>query len=110
MSDLAELFAWADLIVTAGGVTCLEAACVGVPTLVLCIVDNQRRAAEGIVRRGLARDLGDHASLTRERFSQALTELRSQPQARSEMVAAQHAAVDGEGAERAAAALLAAFG
>jgi UDP-2,4-diacetamido-2,4,6-trideoxy-beta-L-altropyranose hydrolase len=57
-SDLPSLMAWADLAVSAGGITTWELACVGVPTLQLILADNQRGPALEMARLGLTRCLG----------------------------------------------------
>jgi spore coat polysaccharide biosynthesis predicted glycosyltransferase SpsG len=49
---LDELLATADVVVTAGGVTMLEALRLGRPTIAVVLYDNQRRAAEGAARAG----------------------------------------------------------
>jgi UDP-2,4-diacetamido-2,4,6-trideoxy-beta-L-altropyranose hydrolase len=109
VSDLAELFEWADLVVTAAGVTCLEVACVGVPALIVCLADNQRRPACGVSGRGMALNLGEHDSLTSEILLDGLSRLRIDRAERRVMVSAQRAVVDGAGAGRAAEALVSAL-
>ena len=109
ISDLSGLCEWADLVITAAGVTCLEVACVGVPMLAVCLADNQRKTAEGVVQRGMALNLGEHNVLTEETFLQSVAALRRDAGARRSMVRAQHIIVDGRGPQRAASGLAAAF-
>src|SRR5439155_10787597 len=109
VSDLSGLCEWADLVVTAAGVTCLEVACVGVPMLAVCLADNQRRTAEGVVRRGMALALGEFHALTQATFLHHIAVLRRDAAARRTMVEAQLAIIDGNGPDRAAAGLAAAL-
>lgn len=51
---LIDELANADLVVTAAGVTLLEALCLGRPTLTLVTADNQRRSAQGAAAAGAA--------------------------------------------------------
>ncbi|TLW93521.1 spore coat protein [Saccharomonospora piscinae] len=55
---LAEWLADADLAVSAAGVTLLEAWCIGVPTALVLLVDNQRAGYTAAVERGLSVGLG----------------------------------------------------
>lgn len=43
-----------DLVVGAVGVSALERACMGVPSILLCVADNQKRSYEGFVTSGAA--------------------------------------------------------
>lgn len=56
--DLPSLFASADLVVSAAGVTMMELCCIGVPTALVRIADNQAAGYEAAVTRGLAVGLG----------------------------------------------------
>jgi UDP-2,4-diacetamido-2,4,6-trideoxy-beta-L-altropyranose hydrolase len=109
VADLSGLCEWADLVVTAAGVTCLEVACVGVPMLAVCLAENQRKTAHGVAHRGMALNLGEYQALTQETFLHHVMALRCDPDARHAMVQVQLATVDGHGPERAAAGLATAF-
>lgn len=56
--DLAALLVDADLVVSAAGTTILELCCIGVPSAIVRVVDNQRRGYEAAVARGVAVGLG----------------------------------------------------
>ncbi len=56
--SLPSLFASADLVVSAAGVTLLELCCIGVPTALVRIADNQAPGYAAAVERGLAAGLG----------------------------------------------------
>jgi len=53
--NVAELMAWADLAVSAGGSTCWELVLMGLPSLVLVVADNQRGVAAALDTAGAAR-------------------------------------------------------
>lgn len=59
-ANMAELMAWADLTVTAGGSTCWELAFMGLPALILILADNQATIAFELEKHGLAINLGWH--------------------------------------------------
>jgi spore coat polysaccharide biosynthesis predicted glycosyltransferase SpsG len=56
--SLPSLFAEADLVVSAAGVTLLELCCIGVPTALVQLADNQAAGYAAAVDRGLAAGLG----------------------------------------------------
>lgn len=55
---LLDLAADVDVVLSAAGTTAWELACVGVPTVLVAVVDNQRPGYEAAVARGLAHGLG----------------------------------------------------
>jgi spore coat polysaccharide biosynthesis predicted glycosyltransferase SpsG len=86
----------ADLVVTSGGQTMLEAAAAGTPCIVMSLVENQRRqvdrlAAVGAVRVADAND-GNLAAV--------ISQLASDADARRELSRSAQRAVDGYGAHR----------
>jgi UDP-2,4-diacetamido-2,4,6-trideoxy-beta-L-altropyranose hydrolase len=97
-SLLAPLLA-ADVVVTAGGQTMLEAAAAGTPSVALLLVENQRRQAEHLAGVGAARVV-DPPEVTR--VSATVEELLRNPDARHALSAAGQRAVDGYGAHRVA--------
>ena len=58
LPTLASLMAEADLAVGAGGATSWERMCLGLPSLVITLADNQRAVAQEMNERGLVRWLG----------------------------------------------------
>ena len=56
--ELPSLFASADLVVSAAGVTLLELCCIGVPAALVRIADNQAAGYAAAVDQGLAAGLG----------------------------------------------------
>ncbi len=55
--NMADLMSWADMAISAGGSTCLELACMGVPFLVTEVADNQKKVVNWLVRQGLAKNI-----------------------------------------------------
>ena len=53
VTDMPALMQWADLCVTAGGSTCWELCCLGVPFLPYVIAANQNEAVNHLVKEGL---------------------------------------------------------
>ncbi|UVS76489.1 bifunctional UDP-2,4-diacetamido-2,4,6-trideoxy-beta-L-altropyranose hydrolase/GNAT family N-acetyltransferase [Actinokineospora sp. UTMC 2448] len=95
--DLPALLASADLVISAAGVTLLELCCLGVPTAVAVIADNQIPNYTAAVAQGLAAGLGD---LTSPAAVDTLHHLLTTPTARHDLARAASRAVDGHGARR----------
>jgi len=94
--ELPALFAEADLVVSAAGVTLLELCCIGVPTALVRVADNQAAGYEAALSQGLAVGLDADP---REHVAE-LTALLSDPAARDALAAKAMATVDGRGADR----------
>lgn len=104
---LPDRLAEADLVVSAAGVTLLEACCIGVPTALVLLVDNQEAGYHAAVEQELAVGLGwAHelgASGGTSGGSEAATvvaELLADPARRRRMASAAAEVVDGGGAAR----------
>jgi UDP-N-acetylglucosamine:LPS N-acetylglucosamine transferase len=98
---LPERLAGADLVVSAAGVTLLEACCIGVPTALVLLVDNQEAGYHAAVEQGLAVGLGRAQELdASDTASAVLADLLSDARRRRAMASAAAAAVDGLGAAR----------
>ena len=100
--DMAPLMQWADAAVTAGGSTCWELACLGVPALVITLADNQRGVARIMAESGAGLDCGWHHALQPDQLAGAIAALCRNRRQRQAMHAAGRALVDGEGADRVA--------
>jgi UDP-2,4-diacetamido-2,4,6-trideoxy-beta-L-altropyranose hydrolase len=106
VTDMASLMAWADLSVNAGGSTCWELMCLGVPMIVTGLSDDQR-----LNQRPLA-DAGVAVAAPRRKLDGVgalVASLLDDPGRRARMSARAAALVDGKGAARAAASLVAAL-
>lgn len=93
---LPALFAEADLVVSAAGVTLLELCCVGTPTALVRIADNQAEGYRAAVARGLAAGLGTDARHGVDTLRALLTD----PDLRARLAATARSTVDGRGARR----------
>ncbi len=94
----------ATLVVTAGGVTLLEACASARPAIAVCIADNQRRAITGLVHAGAAIE-ADVATVP-----DAVDRVLADPATRDRLAASARATIDGRGAHRVAAAIRALTG
>jgi UDP-2,4-diacetamido-2,4,6-trideoxy-beta-L-altropyranose hydrolase len=100
---LAELMSGADLALGAGGVMLWERLCLGVPSLVISVAQNQRPQIDTMTAAGAIRFVGDHAKVTPETIAQAVTALAADEPARHALARAGRELVDGRGALRLAA-------
>jgi UDP-2,4-diacetamido-2,4,6-trideoxy-beta-L-altropyranose hydrolase len=75
LQTLAPLIASADLCVGACGVNTWERLCLGLPTIVITLAENQRQIAEELHRLGLVRWLGDHSEIGESTIARAFDEL-----------------------------------
>lgn len=73
MPSLAPLMLKADMAVGAGGATSWERCCLGLPTLVVTIADNQKPIAEELARLGVVNWVGHRDGVTQEMLSAAMT-------------------------------------
>lgn len=71
-SHLADLMAGADIAVGAGGVTNWERMCLGLPSLVVVVAENQAPISEILNRSGVIRLLGKAEDITESIVSDAL--------------------------------------
>jgi UDP-2,4-diacetamido-2,4,6-trideoxy-beta-L-altropyranose hydrolase len=104
LPTLAPLMAKADLAIGAGGATSWERLCLGLPTLVVTLADNQRSIADGLSQRGLIHWLGHQDKVDESVLSQALGRLIQQG-LNEDWSLSCRAAVDGKGVNRVCASL-----
>lgn len=102
--DLAPAMAASDLVVSAAGLTMLEALSTAAPTIGLIVAENQRAQAESVRRVGAAEVCEPRA------LEAALDAVAGDRGRRAELARGARNAVDGLGAHRAGAALLEAVG
>ena len=105
---LADLMAGADLSLGGGGATSWERLCLGLRALVIIQADNQREVAAWLDACGLARLLGDAASVSAGHIHDALLEEMAHGTAHPAIEAAMQLC-DGLGAPRVAEAMIAAL-
>ncbi|KAF0233640.1 MAG: pseudaminic acid biosynthesis-associated protein [Desulfovibrionaceae bacterium] len=107
VTDMPGLMAWADVAILAGGVSCLEAAAMGLPMLLTGFADNQRGNVRGLCSAGAAVNLDWGDALTADGVAGQAAALLADPEARKAMSQAGRAFVDAKGARRVLAAMLA---
>ena len=100
VTNMRELMASADIAISAAGTTILELACMGVPSILVSVAENQQRNAEACFRLGIATSLGNLDAASPARIADALRELLVDKERRSGMSERGRALVDGLGAER----------
>lgn len=98
--DLAVLMVDADLAVAAAGTTSWELCCMGVPTVLVSVADNQVPVARALAEAGVALDAGPVDEGVGDRVAQGLRSLRGDPAKRAVMVTRGRVLVDGRGADR----------
>jgi UDP-N-acetylglucosamine:LPS N-acetylglucosamine transferase len=96
--DLLERAAEADLVISAAGVTLLELCCIGVPTALVRLADNQAAGYRSAVDRGLAAGLG--AAGDPHSAREVLATLLTDGAARRRLASSASQTVDGQGAAR----------
>lgn len=106
ITNMAEVMNWADLALSASGTTTLEMCCLGLPSVLVIQVENQRRIGEAMGALGLAVQLGWWEEVDGAMMRRAVDELAGDQARRRAMSTACLAAVDGRGAARVASALL----
>lgn len=108
-TSLPALITEADLVVSAAGTSTWELCCLGAPSALVCVVDNQRESYTRVVRHGLAAGLGELPELTaagvagraaRATAARTLHGLLSSPQRRAKLAARAWSTVDGQGRAR----------
>lgn len=97
---LAEAMWMADLGLGAGGTTTWERMCVGLPSLVVSVAENQRPACEALERDGLIMYLGSIDGFRLPGLRAALGALQREPERLEEYRASGRRVVDGLGASR----------
>lgn len=99
VDDLSTWVADADLAVSAAGTSVLELCCIGVPTAVIAVADNQSVGYAAAVAAGVVVGLGERAASPRS-WTERLAPLLRDPALRSSLAARARATVDGDGAAR----------
>jgi UDP-2,4-diacetamido-2,4,6-trideoxy-beta-L-altropyranose hydrolase len=106
VTNMAELMAAADLALGAGGTASWERCCLGLPSLLATVAENQRELTDTLARHGAAVDLGWGPDLSAEDIATALGSLLADPGRVASMSRMCLSLVDGSGASRTADRLL----
>jgi UDP-2,4-diacetamido-2,4,6-trideoxy-beta-L-altropyranose hydrolase len=104
VNNMAELMARANLALGAGGITTWERCCLGLPTLVTILADNQSELTHATADYGAIVNLGLAEQLEADDYRAALEALTSSQLTRMAQLGAQ--LVDGNGCGRVAQAML----
>jgi UDP-2,4-diacetamido-2,4,6-trideoxy-beta-L-altropyranose hydrolase len=97
---MARLMVEADIAIGGGGGTSLERCCLGLPSLVILLADNQRRSVASLVHAGAVTLLGTLADATPGRIAASLAAVAHESAKLGAQARAAAAVVDGEGANR----------
>jgi UDP-2,4-diacetamido-2,4,6-trideoxy-beta-L-altropyranose hydrolase len=106
VDNMARIMADADLSIGAGGTATWERCCLGLPSVVISVADNQEDIALSAHAIGAIRYLGKHSSVTADDILSSLNDLIKAPQTVATMSAAAAKLVDGRGTARVAAVLM----
>ena len=99
---LPEIFSSCDLAVMAGGSSTHEAACCGLPMILMTIADNQTIQAISWERRGAALNLGELSAVEPEILASTFAQVLADVEKKTSMSVAGSELVDGLGAQRVA--------
>ncbi|WP_145200141.1 UDP-2,4-diacetamido-2,4,6-trideoxy-beta-L-altropyranose hydrolase [Sphingobium sp. B2] len=99
VADMASLMTESDLAIGAAGHTSWERCCIGLPTIMIVIAENQRRVAWTLVEAGAALGIAAPCDLQNS-LSALVRELASDRIARQVMTRRAAAICDGEGVRR----------
>jgi UDP-2,4-diacetamido-2,4,6-trideoxy-beta-L-altropyranose hydrolase len=97
---MAELMTKADICFGAAGATSWERCCLGLPTVLTVIADNQREIASRLVGEGAAISLGFANELTTAAVADVIRRLERNPEALGELTTRSAVVCDGRGAQR----------
>jgi UDP-2,4-diacetamido-2,4,6-trideoxy-beta-L-altropyranose hydrolase len=104
LPTLAPLMAAADLAVGGGGSSAWERLCLGLPTIVVTLADNQRAVARELHQQGVVTWLGHHAEVDEPAIAAALT-MAMERGSNEDWSRRAMALVDGQGTQRVCAAM-----
>lgn len=97
---LADLMAQADLAIGAGGTTTWERMCLGLPTIVITIAENQRPASEALAEAKLIHYADHFSDITTDHLTQLLKQLSRDTEKLTGLSIQNQIQVDGLGALR----------
>jgi UDP-2,4-diacetamido-2,4,6-trideoxy-beta-L-altropyranose hydrolase len=98
VSDMAQLMAESDLAIGAAGATSWERCCLGLPTIMLVLAENQGKIAKGLERSGGVK-LIEHGQNTETQLREELLQLVGNPSQLTHMSDCAAIVVDGSGVD-----------
>lgn len=102
VEDLRDHLRASDIAVGSGGSLAIERIRLGIPSVVITIVDNQVPTSQELHRQGLLRHIGDISDCTPQMIADEVLSLASDRDARAFVAREGPKVVDGRGAERCA--------
>ena len=102
VSNMAELMFSSDLIISGGGMSLYELACVGAPGIVLCQTNYQLLEANCFQKKGAVINLGPGRHVSEGAITSSVDDLLNKPKKRKMMSLAGKKLVDGRAAGRVA--------
>jgi len=106
ITNMQQVMAWADIGIIAGGSTYMEAAFLGMPSVIITIADNQEMIASRLAREGLAVGAGWFNSISEQSLAAKILALAEDRNQRADMANRLRLLVDGSGPKRVVNALL----
>ena len=100
LSNLSELMIKADLAIGAAGSTTWERLCMGLPSIIVTVAENQISASEALSNDGLVHYLGHASEITPVVIQEKLLDLISRPDELYSLSNKNRSIVDGEGVFR----------
>lgn len=100
--NIAAIMNKVDIAISGSGITALELACVGVPTILLELAENQRGNAESLERDAGFCFLGNFSNVNRNQIAETISGLKSDYTKRSLMMMHAQSLIDGKGTKRVA--------
>ena len=100
VNNMAELMSSADISIGASGTSTWERCCIGLPSIVMILADNQKEIAEELEREGVVVNLGWHGDVTEMDIRDAVQNLLADSDKRRSMGLKGKMMVDGNGAIR----------
>jgi len=100
INNMAELMASADLSIGAGGSTTWERCCLGLPSIVITLADNQRELAKYLEKNGIIIYLGWYEQVKESDVKEAINALISNPEKIETISKKSREIIDGKGIEQ----------
>lgn len=76
---MAELLAWADLAIGAGGISMWERCFMGVPAMVTSVADNQKETIAEAEKRGIVWNIGSSGNIDEKQIISILEKILDNP-------------------------------
>ncbi|MED1872994.1 UDP-2,4-diacetamido-2,4,6-trideoxy-beta-L-altropyranose hydrolase [Brevibacillus borstelensis] len=99
-TEMARLLSRAGIVVCAGGTNTWERCCLGAPSVIVTVADNQVAIAQAVHNHGMALYLGKSEDVTTQRLADTIHKLQKEPALLSAMSEKSFQMVDGKGVDR----------